>query len=157
MEKLFLGEPASQETSSARREICTRRNDVVINYRKEDFEEEVKKHTGRRGVNIVVEHVGQEVWAKSLRCLAKGGRMVCAGTTTGAEAAVNIRQIFANHHSIIGCYMGSRKELLDVLTLFENGRLQPVVDSVMPLEKAREAHRRLEERKQFGKVVLTME
>jgi len=128
--------------------------DVVINYREVEFDREIKRLTDRRGVDVVFDSVGAETWVKSLRSLAKNGRLVTCGATTGATPQTDIRYIFWNQLKIIGSTMGSTKELLDVLKLLWAGKLQPVIHKVMPLEEAAEAQRLLEERRVFGKIVL---
>lgn len=126
----------------------------VINYSEEDFVDAVKRFTQGKGVELVFEHIGQETWEKSLACLSPGGRMVVCGATTGPLGTVNIPYLFLRQLSIHGCYMGSRRELMDVLRLMEQGRLKPVVDSVFPLKDAPLAQKKMEGRKFFGKIVL---
>jgi len=128
--------------------------DVVINYRKQDFAEEVLKHTGKRGVNVIFEHVGPETWPKNLLCLARLGRMVTCGATSGPQATVDIRCVYSRQLSIIGCFMGGRHELLEVSRLVEDGKLKPVVDRVFPLQDAAAAQQYMLDRKNFGKIVL---
>ncbi len=128
--------------------------DHVINYSKEDFVNKVNEFTDNRGVDVVFEHIGPETWEKSLLCLKRGGRIVTCGATSGSTVSFDLRFFFAKQLSISGCYMGSRKELLDVLRLIELGRLKPVVDSVFPLADAAAAQTKMLERKQFGKIVL---
>ncbi len=128
--------------------------DHVINYLKDDFVKEVNKFTDNKGVDVVFEHIGPETWEKSLLCLKRGGRIVTCGATSGPTVSFDLRFLFAKQLSISGCYMGSRKELMDVLRLIESGRLKPVVDSVFPLKDAAAAQTKLLDRKQFGKIVL---
>jgi NADPH:quinone reductase-like Zn-dependent oxidoreductase len=128
--------------------------DVVINYRKQDFAEEVLKHTGKRGVDVIFEHIGPETWPKNLLCLARLGRMVTCGATSGPEATVDIRYVYSRQLSVIGCFMGGRAELLRVLQLVEAGKLKPVVDRVFPLKDAATAQQYMLDRKNFGKIVL---
>jgi NADPH:quinone reductase-like Zn-dependent oxidoreductase len=115
---------------------------------------EVRRLTGGRGVDVVVEHVGTATWDQSVASLAKGGRLVTCGATTGYDARVDLRFLFVKQYSLLGSFMGRKAELYPVLELFRRGKLRPVVDEVMPLEKCAEAHRRLEGREQFGKIVL---
>ena len=119
-----------------------------------EFAREVKKLTGGRGVDIVFEHVGEATWDQSVYSLAVGGRLVTCGATTGREGNLNIGYLFARQLSILGSFMGHKSELFAVLELFKRGLLKPVIDTVLPLERAADAHRRLEHREQFGKVVL---
>jgi NADPH:quinone reductase-like Zn-dependent oxidoreductase len=128
--------------------------EVVFEHYESDFAREVRSLTAGRGVDIVVEHVGQATWDRSVRALANGGRLVTCGATTGHEAALDLRHLFARQLSLIGSYMGPKAELLAAAPHFFAGRLQPVVDEVLPLQEAAQAQRRLEEKRQFGKVVL---
>ena len=118
---------------------------------------EVKRLTERRGVDVVVEHVGEATWQESLASLAVGGRLVTCGATTGYDGRIDLRYLFSRHLSILGSYMGSKAELYSVLDLVNRGLVKPVIDTVMPLEKASDAHARLEKREQFGKIVLRVE
>jgi NADPH:quinone reductase-like Zn-dependent oxidoreductase len=126
----------------------------VFDHYADDFGRDARAATGGRGVDIVVEHVGQETWDRSVRALANGGRLVTCGATSGPSAALDLRHLFARQLSLLGSYMGTRQELLDALPHFFEGRLAPVVDVTLPLADAAAAHRRLEAREQFGKIVL---
>jgi NADPH:quinone reductase-like Zn-dependent oxidoreductase len=128
--------------------------DDVILHTSKDFSNEVRGLTNRRGVDVVFEHVGEATWEQSIRSLAVGGRLVTCGATTGYEGKIDLRYLFSRHISILGSYMGSKSELFAVLELVGRGLLDPVIDTVMPLSKAAEAHARLENREQFGKIVL---
>ena len=130
--------------------------DETINYREADFVAEVRRITNKRGVDIVFEHVGGETFERSLKALAKGGRLVTCGATAGGEATINIRLVFFKLLSILGSTMGSLAELRTIMQHVEAGRLIPVVDRVLPLEQIGEGHRVLESREAFGKVVLTV-
>lgn len=130
--------------------------DVAIEYRTTDFLSEVRKLTGKRGVDVVFEHVGAETFEKSLRALARGGRLVTCGSTAGAEVTVNLRLVFFKLLSILGSTMGSLWELHEIMKFVEVGRLHPVVDRVLPLEQVAEGHRILEAREAFGKIVLSV-
>lgn len=127
----------------------------VIDHYATDLASEARRLTARRGVDVVVEHVGQATWAKSVRALAPGGRLVTCGNTTGWEAAVDLRFLFTRQLSLLGSYMGTKSELLQAAALFFEGRLRPLVDDVLPLAEAAEAHRRLEAGEVSGKLVLT--
>lgn len=131
--------------------------DELINYTSQDMVEEVKRITERRGVDIVVEHVGAATWEKSIQSLAKMGRIVTCGATSGPMASVDIRYIFSKHLSIIGSYMGSKGELLQVLKFFGEKKLRAVVDRTLPLREAQKAHTLMEQRQQFGKLILRPE
>ena len=118
---------------------------------------EVKRLTERRGVDVVVEHVGDATWQESLASLVVGGRLVTCGATTGYEGKIDLRFLFSRHISILGSYMGSKAELHSVLDLVARGLVKPVIDEVMPLAQARRAHEKLERREQFGKIVLRVD
>ena len=128
--------------------------DETINYQQDDFLDAVKRLTARRGVDVVFEHTGEATWDKSIRSLVRGGRLVTCGATSGYKGNLDIRYLFSRQISLHGSYMGAKIELLEVMRFFEDGRLKPVVDRVLPLENAADAHRALEDRAQFGKVVL---
>jgi len=128
----------------------------AVNYRSADFAREVKRWSGGRGVDVVVDHVGTDTFERSLRCLVKGGRYVTCGATSGFELKTDFRLVFFKSLSILGSTMGGAHELATVLSLVAAGRLRPVVDRVYPLERIAEAHRRLESREGFGKVVLAL-
>lgn len=119
-----------------------------------DFSKELRSRTAGRGADIVVEHVGEATWERSVRALARGGRLVTCGATTGHGAAVDLRHLFARQLSLLGCYMGTKAELIAAASLFFAGVLTPVVDEVMPLAEATKAHERLEAARHFGKLVL---
>jgi NADPH:quinone reductase-like Zn-dependent oxidoreductase len=128
--------------------------DEAIDYEKEDFAKTAKALTEKRGVDVVFEHVGQKTWTGSLAALAPGGRLVTCGATSGHDVTVDLRFVFAKQLSILGSTMGSKGALFDILRHVEAGRLRPVLDRTLPLERAAEAHGLLEQRAQFGKVVL---
>lgn len=121
-----------------------------------DFSKSVKAVTDGRGADIVIEHVGEATWDRSVRSLARGGRLVICGATTGHDARLDLRHLFARQLSLLGSYMGRKSELLEAAPLFFEGKLRPVVDVVLPLADARAAHERLEAGQQFGKIVLTV-
>jgi NADPH:quinone reductase-like Zn-dependent oxidoreductase len=127
----------------------------VINYNKSDFVAEVLKLTHGKGVDVVLEHIGPATFSKSLACLARKGRLVTCGVTSGPTINLDLRFIFSRQLSIIGCYMGGFKELKEVIRLVEAGKLHPVVDKVYPLRQAKEALDRMKARENFGKIILT--
>lgn len=129
--------------------------DELINYRERDFLDEVRRLTGKRGVDVVFEHTGEKTWEKSIRSLTRGGRLVTCGATSGPQGNLDIRYLFSRQITLYGSYMGAKRELLEVMKFVEDGKLKGVVDRVLPLERAVDAHRAIEERSQFGKVVLT--
>ncbi len=128
--------------------------DVVINYTTADFAAECRALTGKRGVDAVIEHVGGEVFARSIRAVRNGGRIVTCGATAGFHPDIDLRQIFFRQVEVLGSTMGSKADLLAVLSHVAAGRLTPIVHRVMPLAEAADAHRMLERREAFGKVVL---
>jgi NADPH:quinone reductase-like Zn-dependent oxidoreductase len=121
-----------------------------------EFGREVKRLSGGRGVDVVFEHVGAATWDQSIFSMKPGGRLVTCGATTGFDSKININYLFARQLSILGSFMGHKAELFAALELFKRGLLKPVIDTVMPLGRAADAHRRLENREQFGKVVLSI-
>lgn len=128
--------------------------DEGIDYEREDLAKAAKALTGRAGVDVVFEHVGQKTFTKSLAALKPGGRLVLCGATTGHDVALDLRFVFYKKLSILGSTMGSKGSLLEVLRHVEAGRLRPVLDRVLPLERAADAHELLAQRAQFGKLVL---
>ena len=126
-----------------------------IDLSRSDLREEVRRITDRRGADVVIEHVGKATWEQSVACLARGGRLVTCGATTGADVSLNLRPIFFKNLSILGSTMGRRSRLFAIFRHVEAGRLLPVVDRVLPLDRISEAHRLLEERGVFGKIILT--
>jgi NADPH:quinone reductase-like Zn-dependent oxidoreductase len=126
----------------------------VFDHYSVDFSKEVRRLTDGRGADIVVEHVGEATWDRSVRALATGGRLVTCGATTGFAASLDLRHLFARQLSLLGCYMGRFAELDSAARLLFDGRVTPVIDEVFPLERAADAQRRLENKGQFGKVVL---
>jgi NADPH:quinone reductase-like Zn-dependent oxidoreductase len=126
----------------------------VIHHHKQDIVEEIRRLTDKRGVDVVIEHVGEATWAKSVKSLARHGRLVTCGATTGPSGALDLRALFARQLSILGSYMGTKAELLRAARFFFGGQLRPVVDRTFPLAEAAAAQRRMEEREQFGKIVL---
>lgn len=128
--------------------------DHLINYSTSDFVEQVKRLTNKRLVDVVFEHVGASTWEKSVACLPYGGRLVICGATTGHDVKIDLRVLFFKRISLLGSTMGSKGDLFRVMQLVEEGRLRPVLDRVLPLEQAADAHRLLAERQSFGNVVL---
>jgi len=127
--------------------------DETIVYSEHDFVEEVRRLTAKRGVDIVFEHVGGETFERSLRALAKGGRLVTCGSTSGGEVTINLRLIFFKLLSILGSTMGSLAELHEIMKFVDSGKLHPVIDRILPISDVAEGHRILEAREAFGKVV----
>ena len=130
--------------------------DVVLNYREDPtWSKTIYKMTGRRGVDVVVDNVGQATLHHSMRAVARGGRIVIVGNTSGPRTEIDIRFIFGKQISLIGSTMGTPQDFRDVMALIWAGKLRPVVDRVMPLSEGRDAFEALERGEQFGKIVLT--
>ena len=129
--------------------------DHVIDHYKQDIAAEVKKITGKRGVDVVFEHVGAATWPKSLESLATAGRLVTCGNTTGWDVKLDLRFLFSKQWSLLGSFMGTLGELHAVLKFVFRKELRPVIDRVYPLSEIRAAHERLENKEQFGKVLVT--
>jgi NADPH:quinone reductase-like Zn-dependent oxidoreductase len=143
----------SEEKLAKARELGA---DYTIDYNREDFSRVIRKKISKRGVDVVFEHVGSSTFEKSIASLANDGRLVTCGATSGYDARLDLRHLFARHLTVYGSYMGSKGEMARVLEFVEEGRLAPVVDSILPLEGAAEAHAKLESREMFGKVVLAV-
>ena len=131
--------------------------DHVVNYETGDFVADCKKLTGNLGVDVVIEHVGGDVFVKSILATRWGGRVVTCGATAGFTPTLDLRHIFFRQVQILGSTMGSKGDMFPILALVEEGKLKPVVDRVLPLWSAAEAHRVLEGRKAFGKIVLEVD
>lgn len=128
--------------------------DAVINYKTQDFAREVRNLTDRRGVDIVVDSVGGDSYAKSLASLVKGGRLVTCGATAGPRPQTDLQRIFWNQLSVFGSTMGNVREFAEMLNFVRKRGVKPVIDQVFPLSDGAKALARMEEGKQFGKIVL---
>jgi NADPH:quinone reductase-like Zn-dependent oxidoreductase len=128
--------------------------DHVIDHYNQDISAEVKKFTGKRGVDVVFEHVGAATWPKSLESLAPAGRLVTCGNTTGWDVKLDLRFLFSKQWSLLGSFMGTLGDLHAVLKFVFRKELKPVIDRVYPLSEIRAAHERLEHKEQFGKVLV---
>ncbi len=129
--------------------------DATINHREADVVKEVRRLTGRaRGIDVVVENVGEVTWEQSLRVLAPGGRIVTCGGTTGHTIVTDVRKLYWYQWTILGSTMGNASEYREIVRLLGQGHLRPYIDSVHPLEDAQEAFRRLQSGEQMGKVVV---
>lgn len=131
--------------------------DVVIHYTERDFSEAVLEETDGRGVDVVLEHVGAATWGQSIASLAKNGRLVSCGVTTGNIGEIDIRKMYQKELTLMGSALGTRAELRKLIHLAGQGKLEPIIDSVLPLRRASEAHTLLENRQNFGKVCLVPE
>ncbi len=128
--------------------------DEVINYQNSDWSRQVRRLTEGAGVDVVFEHTGAETWPGSIAALKNGGRLVTCGATSGFDARTDLRQVFYRQLTLLGSFMGSKGELLEAMKFVEVGKIRAVIDQTLPLSKARRAHEIMEERAQFGKLVL---
>ena len=128
--------------------------DVTVNHRTQNVAQEVRALTGKRGVEVVVENVGEATWDTSLRVLGRGGRLVTCGATTGPQVAIDLRRVFWYHWTIMGSTLGTLAEYAEIVRRLGRGELRPVVDRVYPLAEARAALERLAEGGQFGKIAI---
>ena len=131
--------------------------DHILNYITDDILGEVKSLTNGKGIDIVFEHVGQETWDISMKSLARGGRVVTCGATTGFKANLNLTHLFFKQQSILGSTMGSKSSFEGALKLLNEGKIKPVIDRIFPISEIQTAHDYLESSMQFGKVVLSYE
>jgi NADPH:quinone reductase-like Zn-dependent oxidoreductase len=128
-----------------------------INHQKTDFAKDVRGITNKRGVDVVVDNIGGAFWVQSLASLAKGGRLVTCGAVAGAHPPTDLRRLFWNHLKVFGSTVGSRVEFHRVMEFLAVTQTKPIVDRVFPLREAAQAQLRLEEAKQFGKIVLRVD
>ena len=127
--------------------------DHVINYREDRFEGVTRKLTGRKGVDVVFEHVGADTWQGSLLCLKRGGRLVTCGATSGPSATINLMQLFQQQYRIIGSFGASMRNIRESLAKMAAG-LRPVIDTELPLAAFQDGLARLESRQVFGKIIV---
>jgi NADPH:quinone reductase-like Zn-dependent oxidoreductase len=128
--------------------------DHVVNYEAEDFARTIREETGKRGVDVVVDHVGEATWDDSLKSLAKGGRLVTCCATTGGRPETHVQRLFWNHLSVLGSTMATPGEVDDVLELMWDGTFDVGIRDVLPMSETARAHEMLENREGFGKVVV---
>ena len=128
--------------------------DDGINHARQDLAQEIRRLTGKRGVDVVFEHVGGATWGKLIPNIAPGGRLVTCGATAGYEGTVDIRYLFSKTIAILGAFLGRKADMLEVVRHLARGSLRPVIDRTLPLADCAEAHRLLEARAVFGKLVL---
>jgi NADPH:quinone reductase-like Zn-dependent oxidoreductase len=129
--------------------------DVVLDRSQVDWGREIYKLTEKRGVDVVVDNVGQATLTTSMQALARGGRIVIVGNTSGPQTEIDIRFIFGKQISLIGSTMGSHQDFKDVLSMLWAGKLKPIIDQVMPLSQGRAAYEKMERGELLGKIVLT--
>jgi len=128
--------------------------DYGINHQKQSITEEVKRITARRGVDVIVEHVGAAVWEACFESLATYGRLVTCGTTSGEDAKLNLRLLYGRQRTLLGSFMGGKGELMEALKFIEQRKLKAVIDSAFPLREAAAAQQKMEDRNFFGKILL---
>ncbi len=128
--------------------------DHVVNYETADFVAEVRRLAGKKGVDVVFDHVGGKTWDGSVRVLKSGGRLVTCGATAGHEVELDLKHLFYRKLSLLGSTMGSKGDLVRIVRLLAQKKLQAVIDRTLPLDQAAKAHELLADRAQFGKVVL---
>jgi NADPH:quinone reductase-like Zn-dependent oxidoreductase len=146
-------------TSSSDAKLAAARElgaDLTLNHGTQRIAAEIRALTAKRGVDVVVENVGAATWEESLRCLAKGGRLVTCGATSGPTVTMDARRLFWNQYTILGSTMGNAREYAEVVRVLGTGELRPVVDRVFPLAEARAAFARLEHGEQLGKIAVTV-
>jgi NADPH:quinone reductase-like Zn-dependent oxidoreductase len=130
--------------------------DELLNHRTLDVAREVRSRTGKRGVDVVIDCVGEATWASSLGSLGKRGRIVTCGGTSGPNLQTDVRRLFWNQWTIMGSTMGSDSEFAAIVEELRAGRLEPPVDSIYPIEQSEQAFARLQSGEQFGKVVVSL-
>ncbi len=128
--------------------------DEVINHSRQLISGEVRRFTGKRGVEVIVEHVGAAVWEECFNSLATYGRLVTCGVTSGGEVKLNVQGLFGRQRTLLGSFMGGKAELLEALKLIARGAVKAVIDSAFPLREAAVAQKKMESREFFGKILL---
>ena len=128
--------------------------DAGINHRTQSIAEEVRRLTGKRGVDVIVEHVGAAVWEACFESLATYGRLVTCGVTSGEEVKLNLRLLYGRQRTLLGSFMGGKGELMDALKFIAQRKLRAVIDSAFPLKDAAAAQKKMEDRDFFGKILL---
>jgi NADPH:quinone reductase-like Zn-dependent oxidoreductase len=127
---------------------------VAVNHGAADVVAEVRRETGGRGAHVVVDCVGEATWTNSLRALRRGGRLVVCGATTGPAVSLDLRRLFWRQWTILGSTMGTAREFSEIVRLAHEGKLWPVVDSVVPLADGVAAYERMQRGEQTGKLVI---
>src|SRR5438034_70323 len=130
--------------------------DVTLNHKTRKISQEVRALTDKRGADVVIENVGEATWDESLRALARGGRLVSCGATTGPKVGVDMRRLFWHQWSILGSTMGNDAEYREIVRVLASGELRPIVDRVFPFAEARAAFERLERGEQLGKIAVAI-
>ena len=141
-------------TSGSDEKLAAVEADAKVNHEREDVVAAVQDATGGSGADIVVEHVGEATWQRSLQAARTGGRIVVCGATTGANPPAALHRVWWKQLSILGSTMGTKEDFEGVFELVKAGRVQPLVDEVFPLAEAAAAHERMERGEHLGKIVL---
>jgi NADPH:quinone reductase-like Zn-dependent oxidoreductase len=128
----------------------------TLNHRGGDIGKVIRERTAKRGVDVVIDNVGEATWTQSLGALGRAGRLVTCGGTSGPMVTTDVRRLFWNQWSILGSTMGNDAEFDAIVTELHEGRLRPVVDEVLPMAEGRSAFERMAEGRQFGKIVLSI-
>lgn len=142
---------SSNEKLSRARELGA---DHAINYEKGSVVEWIRSHKGDRGVDVAIDAVGAATWPLDIACVRKGGRVVLCGVTSGAKAETDLRTLYWNQLTVLGSTMGSTRDFEQMLAAVTVNRLRPIIDEVFPLDRVRDAMAKMEEARQFGKIVL---
>lgn len=129
----------------------------VIDHYKEDIAKKVKEFTQGQGVPVILEHVGNKVWMACMKSLAKGGRLVTCGGTTGAEVSINLRHLFMKHQQILGSTMGDTQDMHSVGELINSKKCRPIIHATLPYTQIAKGHEMLEKGGLFGKIILNWE
>ncbi len=145
---------ATASTEDKRKNAYKLGADIVLDSKLDGLSSRVMKETNGKGVDVVFEHVGKDTWQESMKSLKKNGRIVTCGGTTGYEVSLDTGDVIYNEFTIFGSRGGTRAELKEVLSLVAKKKIKPIIDMEFPLKKAAEAQKRMESRKQFGKMLL---
>jgi NADPH:quinone reductase-like Zn-dependent oxidoreductase len=143
-------------TSSSPEKLSRVDADVKIDHARDDVVEAVREATGGKGADIVIEHVGEATWHRSLQSARWGGRIVVCGATSGPNPPAALHRIWWKQLSVLGSTMGTKEDFDGVYELVASGKVRPLIDKVFPLSEARAAHERMEAGEQLGKIVLTI-
>jgi NADPH:quinone reductase-like Zn-dependent oxidoreductase len=150
------GRVISTGSTKEKRELAAKLGaETVLDSNDSNWPAEVRKLTEKRGVDLVVEHVGGEVLSNAFSCLARGGTVVTCGATAGANVSFDLWPLFVKQQRLVGSYGRNRADLVKTLDWVADGRLKPAVDSVLPLARTPEAFALMRERKVLGKLIVT--